>query len=142
MNSVYDLLGEDVVVEYGYVPERSVAFVPLVQIGDGLAGPPNDQPLQIFRDTRPLAVDELGMGHLGKVARHRAGRAFPLNDSFDSGLDHTLPGRAPEQDMLRSRSFGPAQDPGLHAGVLAPEVVTNPRTVYWTATPDAGWDGW
>lgn len=140
--SVMDLLGEDVVEQYGFVPDRSIDHIPMVQLGDGLAGPPNDQPLQIFRDTRPLAVDELGMGHLGRVARHRAGRTFPLNYEWGGWFDNTLPGRAPKQDARRMSPLYPGQAPEAHEGVPAPEVIRNPRTVMFTATPQVGWEGW
>jgi hypothetical protein len=140
--SVYDLLGEDVAADYPHPAAPMVDVFSLVQLGDGLAGPPNDQPLQAFRDTRPLAVDELGMGHLGKVARHRAGRSFPLNYAWGAGLDLSLPGRPPQQDELHPSVFGPGQDPALYAGVPGPEVVRNPRTVLYTATPQVGWYGW
>lgn len=137
-----DLIGEDVVEEYGFVPDRSVqVFVPL-QIGDGLAGPPNDQPLQVFRDTRPLAVDELGMGHLGKVARHRAGRSLPLNYDWGGWFDTSLPGRAPTQDSRELSPLSPGQLPAAHEGVHPPEVIRNPRTVLYTATPQVGWEGY
>lgn len=139
---IYDLLGEDVVEEYGYVPDRAVAFVPQVVLGDPAAGPPNDQPLQIFRDTRPLAVDELGMGHLTKVARRAEGRTFPLNDDWGDWFDTSLPGRAPQQDTRTNSPLSPGQDPAAHAGVHPPEVIRNPHTVYYTATPWVGWEGW
>lgn len=141
-DSVYGLLGEDVVEDYGYVPERSVVFVPQLVIGDPAAGPENDQPLQIFRDTRPLAVDELGMGHLGKLARRAEGRTMPLNDDWGDWFDPSLPGRAPRQDTLHPSVFGPGQNPDSYDGVSPPQLIRNPHTVYYTATPQVGWEGW
>ena len=140
--SVYDLLGEDVVEDYGFIPERPVLVFSETQIGDGLAGPDNDQPLQIFRDNRPLAVDELGMGRISKLARHRAGRSVPLNLDWGAGLDMTLPGRVPRQDVRRASPLYPGQDPAAHEGIHPPEVIAAPDTVYYTATPQVGWTGW
>lgn len=142
IDDIHDLLGDDVVDEYGFVPDRAIVIVSNVQIGDGLAGPENDQPLQIFRESRPLAVDELGMGHLGKLARHRAGRSVPLNYTFGAGLDPVLPGRPPEQDVLHPSVFGPGQDPAWHDGFPGAQVIRNVHTVYYTATPQVGWEGW
>lgn len=139
--SVIDLLGD----ELGGTPprlEREVAYIPMMQLGDGLAGPENDQPLEIFRDTRVLAVDELGMGHLGKLARHRAGRAFPLNEEWGAWFDPDMPGRPPTQDTLRPSPLYPGQSPSWHDGVAAPEVIRGPGTVFFTATPQVGWEGY
>jgi hypothetical protein len=141
-DSVADLIGEDVVTDYAFVPDRAVVVITNVQLGDGLAGPPNDQPLQILRDDRPLPVDELGVGHLGKVARHRAGRSFPLNYAWGLGVDQTLPGRPPQMDTLHPSPLYPGQSPDAHDGVPAPEVIRNPHTVFYTATPQVGWHGW
>ncbi|HET9721122.1 MAG TPA: hypothetical protein VFP55_13660 [Solirubrobacteraceae bacterium] len=155
--TVMDLLGENVAggglgedmtgadLYAGYIPERALLHIPPVQLGDGLAGPENDQPLQIFRDTRPLAVDELGMQgpfQDPKLARHRAGRQFPLNDQWNAGLDQTLPGRVPTQDSLHPSPLYPGQDPDYYPGVPPTEVLASPRTVFFTATPQVGWEGY
>jgi hypothetical protein len=140
--SVADLVGEEVVQDYGFIPARDVVVIPPLQLGDGLAGPENDQPLQIFRDTRPLSVDELGAGHLGKLARHRAGRYMPYNLTWGAWFDPHLPGRPPEQDALHPSPLYPGQDPAAHEGVPATEVVRNPRTIFYTASPEVGWEGW
>lgn len=140
-----DLAGED--LHAGYIPERSVVHIPQLQLGDGLAGPPNDQPLQIFRDNRVIATDELGMQgpfHLSTsaVARHRAGRMFPLNYEWDDALDQTLPGRVPAQDVLRPSVLSPGEQPAWHDGVPPVEVLPAAHTVYFTATPQVGWQGY
>ena len=137
--SVLDLIGDE---GYDFVPNRSVVVMPPVQLGDGLAGPENDQALQIFRDDRPLAVDELGMGHLGKLARHRAGRYLPLNYEYGAWFDNSLPGRPPVEDHRTPSPLYWGQSPEAHDGVPATEVIRNPRTVFFTATPQVGWEGW
>jgi hypothetical protein len=140
--SVHELLGEEHYQAYDVLPDTGLVFIPLLQLGDGLAGPENDQPLQILRDDRPLAVDELGKGHLGKLARHRAGRAMPLNMTWNAGVDQSMYERPPEQDARHPSGFGPGQNPAVHQGVPAPELVGNPRTILYTATPEVGWEGW
>jgi len=155
--SVMDLIGEDLVGDTlgedrvgpdlyaGYIPERAIVHVPPMQLGDGLAGPINDQPLQIFRDDRPLAVDELGMQgpFTGpKLARHRAGRQFPLNYEWGDWFDPTLPGRVPTQDTRRPSPLSPGEAASAHDGVPATELIGPARTVYFTATPQVGWDGY
>lgn len=143
-------LGEDMVgpdLYAGYIPDRSLVHVPQAQIGDGLAGPINDQPLQIFRDNRVIATDELGMQgpfHLeqGKIARHRAGRTFPLNYDWDTALNRPLTGRPPEQDTRYPSPLSPGQLPGAHDGFMPVEVLPNPNTVFYTASPSVGWEGY
>lgn len=156
--NVYDLLGEDYTHDElgedlqgglisGYIPDHSVVhFVP-TQIGDGLAGPPNQQDLVIFRDDRPIATDELGMQgpwnlDIGKVARHRAGRQFPLNEGWNAGLDDTNPGLVPQQDALLPSVFDPSQSPEWYVGDPPAELGPTARTVYFTATPQVGWTGY
>jgi hypothetical protein len=157
--SVADLLGEDLSHDElgqdlvgasliaGYIPERAIAHVPAMQLGDGLAGPPNDQQLYIGRDDRPLAVDELGrqgpfLLKMGTLARHRAGRSFPLNYEWGAGIDQTNPGRVPEQDTRTNSPLNPGELPEAHAGVPAAEVLRSARTVFFTTTPQVGWEGW
>lgn len=141
-----DLAGASLIS--GYIPERSLVIVPPVQIGDGLAGPVNDQQLVIARDNRPLAVDELGKQgpfqlEIGKYARHRAGRQFPLNYQFGAGLDPSLPnGDVPLQDQLGPSVFGPQQDPENFEGFQPAEILPATRTVFNTASPNVGWSGY
>ncbi|HWD76349.1 MAG TPA: hypothetical protein VG371_14505 [Solirubrobacteraceae bacterium] len=157
--SVIDLLGEDLAggslgenlitddLIAGYIPERAVVYQPPMQLGDGLAGPLNDQQLYIGRDDRPIATDELGMQgpfmlSIGAIARHRAGRSFPLNLDWNEGLDDTLPGLIPEDAGYRAAPLSPGGLPGAHDGVPAVELVENPRTVFYTASPSVGWAGY
>jgi hypothetical protein len=157
--SIASLLGEDLNADAlglgedrdghsliaGYRVDRSIIHVPLAQLGDGLAGPPNDQPLQIFRDDRPIATDELGQQGpfmWEKLARHRAGRAFPLNFEWNAGIDQHLPGRAPVEDHRTMSPWYWGQEPDAHDGMLPPEVLPNPHTVFYTASPNVGWAGY
>lgn len=144
-----DPLGEDMAgsLTAGYIPGRDVRYLPPVQLGDGLAGPPNQQQLKIYRDARPIATDELGMQgpfylRIGAIARHRAGRSFPLNYQWGAGLDPTLPGRVPTQESRELSPFGPGMLPDTHAGVAPVELTPTARTVYYTATPMVGWQGY
>lgn len=146
--SSHDPYGEDLVggdLFAGYIPERVVEHVPQMQLGDGLAGPPNDQALQIFRDNRVIATDELGMqgpftGQ--KLARHRAGRMFPLNYGWGDNLDPSLPGLEVLQDVLVPSKLSPGQQAAAHDGVPPVEVLGSARSVYFTATPQVGWAGY
>lgn len=157
--SVADLIGEplpagslgvdqdDPTLIAGYIPGRTVDYLPPTQIGDGLAGPPNQQILYIGRDNRPLAVDELGMQGpfvlpWTAVARHRAGRSFPLNPDWDHGIDLGAAERASIQDARVLSPFTPGMLPQDHAGVPPVELTPNARTVYYTASPDVGWQGY
>lgn len=157
--SVADLIGEplpagslgvdqdDPGLIAGYIPERNIDYLPPTQIGDGLAGPDNVQLLFIGRDRRPLAVDELGMQGpfvlmWTAIARHRAGRSFPYQDDFSDGIDLGAAERAPIQDALRPAVFTPGMLPPAHAGEQPVELTPNARTVYYTASPDVGWDGY
>jgi hypothetical protein len=142
-----DLAGDDLVS--GYHQGRSVDYIPQVTAGDGLAGPPNEQQLQIYRDDRPLAVDELGMQGpfnlvgFGSIARHRAGNTYPLNYEWNAGLDLGLPGLVPAQDVLSGAPFGPDQAPEWGYGGTAPtELGPTARTVAYTASPNVGWSGY
>ena len=126
------------------LPDRGIVHQPTIVIGDGVAGAPNSQPFQIFRDERPIAADELqGLPyHQSKLARHP--RDLPLNPGWGpAGIDpmQPLPG-LPLQQGQRPGPFGPQQNPALKAGVAAPEVLANPRTVLYTGTGDVGWQGW
>lgn len=156
--SVADLLGEDLAFDgglgedlagpnlaAGYIPGRGVEYVPLTQLGDGLAGPPNQQQLAIYRDNRVIATDELGrqgpfIMRQGAVARHRAGRAFPLNLEWNAGLDEGMPGLVPAQDVLSGAPFGPDQSPSWYGGVPAPEVLPATYSVPYTQSPAVGYD--
>jgi hypothetical protein len=144
-------LGSDLVdpddLTAGYIPERSILYVPQTIIGDGLAGPVNDQMLMIGRDTRPLAVDELGKQgpfqlEIGKWARHRAGRMFPLNYDWGAGLDPSLPeaGMPLEEGAVPS-VLSPEQSPDGWLGVPPVEIIADAHTVYYTASPNVGWGG-
>lgn len=140
-----DLMGDDLIS--GYIPERSIVHVPLTQIGDGLAGPVNEQNLVIYRDERPLAVDELGMQgpfhlEISKYARHRAGRAFPLNYDYGAGFDPAMYEREFVQDMLNPSPLNPGQLPDAHDGVSPVEVLGSANTVFYTASPNVGWEGY
>ena len=127
---------------------RTIKYVPQAQIGDGLAGPPNDQSLEIFRDTRPIATDELeGLPfHISKVARHRAGRTFPLNFGYGAWFDNHFPGQLADLNYRNARNsrgpspLYPGQNPASHQGVAAAEVIPGVNTVYYTATPEVGWE--
>lgn len=139
-----DLNGPD--LQAGWIPDRSLVYVPPVQLGDGLAGPENDQALQIFRDNRVIATDELGrQGPFAdgpKLARHRAGRNFPLNLEWGAFFDTSLPGLAPEQDALVPSPLYWGQDPDAHDGVPPVEVLPGAKTVFYTASPNVGWTGY
>jgi hypothetical protein len=156
LQDVRDLIGEDLRSDplgenmagdplAGYIPERTILFVPQVQLGPALVGPPNDQPLEIYRDDRPIATDELGMQGpfiWRKLARRSAGRTFPLNYEWGATLDPQLPGMLPEQQTRGPSPLSPGQDPLLHDGVQPVEVLPTTRTVWYTASPDVGWVGY
>lgn len=138
-----DLAGEDLTT--GYIPGRGVDYVPLVQLGDGLAGPPNEQQFVIYRDNRVIPADELGRQgpfilKQGTVARHRAGRSFPLNDEWNAGLDLGMVERVPEQDVRSMSPFGPDQEPSWYAGVPGPEILPATFSVPYTLSPAVGYD--
>lgn len=141
-----DLAGPDLID--GWIPGRSIEFIPPMQLGDGLAGPPNDQQFQIYRDNRPIPADSVGMlvgggpSHLGIVARHRAGRQFPLNYEWNAGLDQGFPGMLPQQDALYPSPLYWGQAPGAHDGVPPTELLPPTRTVFYTASPRVGWAGY
>jgi len=139
-----NLNGEDLTA--GYIPERSFDFIPELQIGPPLIGPVNDQLLQIWRDDRPIATDELGMQGpftWHKLAARSAGRTVPLNDEWGpANLDPGMPGLLPTgpNDSRFPSPLYWGQDPPAHRGYDAPAVVANPWTVYYTATPQVGWN--
>lgn len=137
-----DMNGPDLYA--GYIPDHSILHMPQAQIGDGLAGPPNEQHLQIFRDNRVIATDELGMQGpftWEKLARHRAGRTFPLNYEWDTALARPLTGMVPEQDARYPSPIDPSEYE-LKDGFTPTEVLPNPSTVFYTASPDVGWPGY
>lgn len=144
----HDPYGEDMQgaeLYAGFIPDRSVVHIPQMQLGDGLAGPPNDQQLQIQRDNRPIAVDELGMQGpfmWTKVAHIRAGRMFPLNYEWDDALDQVYPGRVVMEDVLHPSPLSPGQQAAAHDGVPPVEVMRHAHTVFFTATPAVGWEGY
>lgn len=129
----------------GYLPERNVEFVPLTMLGPPLVGPPNEQLFEIYRDRRPIPADEIGMQGpfmWRKIASHSAGRVFPLNLEWNAGIDQSLPGRpaTTPQDSRWPTPLGPGQLPHAHAGFAPVEIVDSPWTVYYTASPNVGWD--
>lgn len=106
----------------GYVPGEAIHFVPGVELGDGVQGPPQDQDLVIWRDNRPLAVDELGQEGpfvlpWVKVSHPVEGKSFPLNLAYGGQFDRALPGFPAELDP-----------PGLQAPYPYPSQAT-PETV-------------
>jgi hypothetical protein len=142
-----DLCGPDLYA--GYIPGRGVEYIPQVTMGDGLAGPLNIQQLQIQRDDRPIAVDELGrQGPFqlaqGMIARIRAGHEFPLNYEYGpAALDNGMVERVPEQDAQTFAPYGPDQSAAWgYDGTYPPEVLPSARTVFYTASPNVGWDGY
>lgn len=157
--SVADLLGENLTADpfgedmagslaAGYIPDRSLVYIPMMILGPPLVGPVNDQQLQIYRDNRPIATDELGMQgpfqlDINKYGRHSAGRTFPLNLEWNAGVDQSMYERVPEQDSALSSPYDPSQLPDWgYAGNPAVEVIPGARTVFYTATPNVGWDGY
>lgn len=132
----------------GYLPDKTVLFAAPTVIGDPAAGPENEQQLVIYRDTRPIAADELGVQgpfllRQGAIARRKEGRRFPLNLDWGGGLAHHPPDvDQPLQDTRRLSPFSPGQLPDAHQGVASPELTPTARTVWWTATPQVGWDGY
>jgi len=127
---------------FGFIPDREIDYIPQMQLGDGLAGPLNDQPLQIWRDNRVIATDELGMQGPFQgwrmVARRSAGRTFPLNYEFSAGIDPSNPGRLPTQQTMAPSVF----PLGWEEGFQPVEVLPNPNTVFYTANPATGWQGY
>jgi hypothetical protein len=120
---------------------------PPTQIGDGLAGPRNRQQLMIYRDTRPIAADELAyQASLGMevIARHRAGRYFFLSPEFTpggSGLANRLPGLPLEGGLPGPRQINtPGMQARAHNRNRGPRVLRPAQTVYFTATPYVGYD--
>lgn len=138
-----NLTGGDLI--NGFIPERDVEFVPLTIIGPPHVGAPNEQLFEIYRDNRPIPADEIGMQGpftWKKVASHSAGRVFPLNENFGPiGIDRTFPGRVPTgpSDSRYPSPFNPGMLPATHAGFSPVEIVDNPWTVYYTASPNVGW---
>lgn len=143
--NVADLIGESASLQNDELPAHVIDYIPPVQLGDGLAGPANDQQFAIYRDTRPIQADELQdltspTPHLGIVARHRAGRSFPLNYTWGpAGFDFTLPGMVPLQNHRRMSPLSPGGLPRAHDGFKAPEVLKPRRTIFYTSTKHVGW---
>jgi hypothetical protein len=160
LQNVRDLIGEDLTgdalgqdmagpdLTAGYIPNHSVLFIPKTVIGDPVAGPPSDQPLQIFRDNRPIATDELGMEgpwilESKKHSHRAAGRTFPLNYDWIGPFEFERTyGMVPEQDTLHPSVITPDNTPSAHDGVPPVELLENPHTVYFTASPAVGWAGY
>ena len=104
----------------GYTAGEAIDFVPATTLGNGVQGPPQQQDLQIWRDNRPLAVDELGMEGPWvlpwvMVSHPDAGKTFPLNLDWGMRFDRGMPGLVPQEE------------PG---GLLSPFPV-----VTWASTP-------
>ena len=145
--SVTALLGQQVDDRYSIAPvgRRNDVKVNPSQIGDGLAGPRNVQHLVIYRDPRPIAADELAFQRsLGMevIARHRPGRYFFLTPEFQvggSGLDGSFPGM-PLQAGQAPSPLSPLQRGARTAGIRPQEVLAPAQTVYYTATPQVGYD--
>lgn len=116
------------------------------QIGDGLAGPRNIQHLQIQRDAIPIAADELAFQRsLGMevIARHRAGRYFFINPDFQvggPGLDGSLPGLPLQGGLPGPSPMSPLQRGAGRTGTRGAQVIPPARTVYYTATPQVGYN--
>lgn len=114
-------------------------------IGDGNAGPPNRQGIQIQRDALPIAADELAFQRsLGMEvrARHAAGRYFHQNGDFTAagaGLADRLPG-LPLQAGQKPSVLGPTQLAGNFTGIRPVSVLPPAQTVLYTATPQVGYD--
>lgn len=132
----------------GWLPDRAVEFSAPTVIGPATVGPENDQLLEIYRDTRVIPADELGMQgpfllRQGAIARRAEGRRMPLDyDYGPASLDPDLPGMDATQQTLIGSPFGPGQLPEDHAGVSPLEQTPVVRTEWWTTTPQAGWDGY
>ena len=145
--SISALLGQQVDDRYSIarVGRRNDHPLAPTQIGDGLAGPRNVQHLVIFRDARPIATDELAFQRsLGMevIARHRAGRYFFLNPNMQvggAGLDAELPG-LPLQGGQSPSPLSPLQRGQSTSGIRPTEVLAPAQTVYYTATPQVGYD--
>lgn len=124
--------------------DRIRVAVPTI-IGDGNAGPPNRQGIQIQRDAIPIAADELAFQRsLGMEvrARHAAGRYFHQNGDFTAagaGLADRLPG-LPLQAGQKPSVLGPTQLAGNFRGIRPVSVLPPAQTVYYTATPQVGYD--
>ena len=119
----------------GYSQGETIEFVPETQLGNGVQGPPQQQDLQIWRDNRPLAVDELGMEGPWvipwvKTAKPSEGKTFPLNYEFGTRFDKTNPGRpAGDQTLVMS----PFPTVTWADGAETVEVLPDSEGVYSTA---------
>lgn len=132
----------------GYLQPYSVEFAAPTVIGPPTVGPDNQQQLEIYRDNRVIPADELGMQgpfllRQGAIAKRPEGRRFPLNIEYGpAGLDTSLPGLVPIEMAAILAPFSPGQLPASQPGVSAPEVIGPVQTIYWTATPQVGWQGY
>jgi hypothetical protein len=121
----------------GYVVGESIDFVPAVELGNGVLGPPQQQDLVIWRDNRPLAVDELGMEGPWvipwvKVSQPVEGKTFSLNYEFGGQFDKTMPGLNPEEEPGGLLSPFPAVT-FLTAPATVEVLPTTSETIYSTA---------
>ena len=146
-DAIVEALGGQAVDDlYNVPPSNAKRVLHPTQIGDGLAGPRNVQHLQIFRDALPIAADQLAFqAALGMevTARHRAGRYFLLNPDMTAGgagLDASLPGLPLHAGLPGPTPFSPGQLSAWHHGIRPAEVLAPAQTVYYTATPDVGYD--
>lgn len=104
----------------GYAQGETVEFLPAVELGNGVQGPPQQQDHKIWFDSRPIAAMELGVEgpwviDWVKVAHPSEGKTFPLNLGFGARFSKRNPGLEPEEE------------PG---GLLSPFPV-----VTWAAAP-------
>ena len=140
------LIGGEVEQLYDIPPDNAPRVLPVTQLGDGLAGPRNVQHLVIYRDARPIAADELAFqASLGMqvIARHRAGRRWLMNPDMvvgGPGLSAELPGLPLQSGLPGPGPWSPGQLAHAHGGIKPAEVVPPAQTVYFTASPQAGYD--
>lgn len=85
----------------GYVVGESIDYIPPVELGNGVQGPPQQQQLKVWRNSTPLGVDELGVEGPWvipwvKVSSPVEGKTMPLNFEFGARFDRRNPGIPPE----------------------------------------------